>query len=369
MKYHLPMSVQVRSGPNAGEQFRIDLGATTIGRGAGNNIPLDDPAVSPRHARFDQEGENYFIADLGSSKGTFVNGKRIKGRQPLSQGDEIRVGGTILQVGTSFVSQPSTSGPPPQEASSTTTETISNSLLVIIAIALCGVLVLMLGALAGFERQMFPAPFATVVSLALNLTSNRTPTAIQITVEGQTTAPLATSVPSATPTFTPTETETPTLTSTPRPTDTPTPTPTATATRLPRRLDTGTILKDKGIRDGLGQLTIDDSQGLDAVVVLATLQKETVFSVYIRGGDSYRVTSIRDGTFYIYVTQGEDWDKAAARFTRSVRYLRFEQTATFVTTAIKGGRQYTTLAITLYSVPGGTAILIPVSESDFPAQQ
>jgi ABC-type multidrug transport system ATPase subunit len=71
----------------------------TLGRGSPNDIPLDHPAVSRRHARIarlslsgaERDGD-YVIEDLGSTNGTFVNGERVVESRPLRPGDTIRVG-------------------------------------------------------------------------------------------------------------------------------------------------------------------------------------------------------------------------------------------------------------------------------------
>jgi pSer/pThr/pTyr-binding forkhead associated (FHA) protein len=65
-----------------------------IGRGVDNHITLDSPAVSMRHARlFKQEGD-FWIEDLGSREGTWLNGSKMRAqqRQRVSPGDEVTVG-------------------------------------------------------------------------------------------------------------------------------------------------------------------------------------------------------------------------------------------------------------------------------------
>ncbi|HEY9062740.1 MAG TPA: FHA domain-containing protein [Pseudobacteroides sp.] len=72
-----------------------------IGRSSKNKIAVKDPYMSTRHARFSIKDGKYFIEDLGSTNGTFVNGKDLKNiRQPLKDGDKIRIG----QVDFLFVS-------------------------------------------------------------------------------------------------------------------------------------------------------------------------------------------------------------------------------------------------------------------------
>jgi len=65
------------------------LGATTIGRGAENDIVLDNPKISRHHARIECAKGVCTVEDLQSSNGTFVNDKRVT-RAVLSPGDRLR---------------------------------------------------------------------------------------------------------------------------------------------------------------------------------------------------------------------------------------------------------------------------------------
>jgi DNA-binding CsgD family transcriptional regulator len=77
---------------------RVDLvgGRMTIGKGAANEIVLDDPTVSRLHASLEDFAEGWCITDLGSSNGTFVNSDRIWSPHRLRHGDEIRMGRSKL---------------------------------------------------------------------------------------------------------------------------------------------------------------------------------------------------------------------------------------------------------------------------------
>lgn len=78
-------------------QFEISVGreGLTIGRDASNTIRIEDPTVSSMHCHFEVEDDRLVILDSQSTNGTFVNGKAIS-RAILEQGDEIRIGETIL---------------------------------------------------------------------------------------------------------------------------------------------------------------------------------------------------------------------------------------------------------------------------------
>jgi len=64
----------------------------TIGRGAENQIQLEDPSVSGRHAQLQARGDSYELQDLQSTNGTQVNGKAIAAPVLLRVGDQIRFG-------------------------------------------------------------------------------------------------------------------------------------------------------------------------------------------------------------------------------------------------------------------------------------
>ena len=70
--------------------------AVTIGRGDSNDICLDDPAVSRRHAVIEKLAAGWSIQDVGSLNGTFVNGAMLERPRPLYSGDEIVIGDTQL---------------------------------------------------------------------------------------------------------------------------------------------------------------------------------------------------------------------------------------------------------------------------------
>jgi predicted ester cyclase len=67
-----------------------------IGREAGKDIFIDDAGVSRSHARLTQEGNDYFIEDMGSTNGTYVNDGQIRAKYQLQSGDSIRLGGNVV---------------------------------------------------------------------------------------------------------------------------------------------------------------------------------------------------------------------------------------------------------------------------------
>jgi pSer/pThr/pTyr-binding forkhead associated (FHA) protein len=89
--------VEVVAGQDTGKVFRFTRGNVNIGRRAGE-VPLSDGEVSRRHSVIEVFGrEMIFLRDLGSTNGTYHNGRRVSvGR--LRTGDTIGVGKTVLKL-------------------------------------------------------------------------------------------------------------------------------------------------------------------------------------------------------------------------------------------------------------------------------
>ena len=84
-------SLVVRSGPQAGAAFALDVKLTRLGRHPDSEIMLDDITVSRRHADISREGDHYVVRDAGSLNGTYLNMERVDEAQ-LRQGDELQIG-------------------------------------------------------------------------------------------------------------------------------------------------------------------------------------------------------------------------------------------------------------------------------------
>lgn len=64
----------------------------TIGRDKNNDICLDNPAVSRCHAKIYKQGWPFYVEDLKSTNGTFLNGKAVSWKAALSRNDKITIG-------------------------------------------------------------------------------------------------------------------------------------------------------------------------------------------------------------------------------------------------------------------------------------
>jgi predicted component of type VI protein secretion system len=90
--------LQVVRGRSASSTLKLNEGVTSIGRHDDCVIRIKSSQVSRRHCEIVDAGGKLTVRDLGSSNGTFVNGKRINGQQVLKPGDELAVGAVTLQV-------------------------------------------------------------------------------------------------------------------------------------------------------------------------------------------------------------------------------------------------------------------------------
>jgi pSer/pThr/pTyr-binding forkhead associated (FHA) protein len=91
------MAVLDYVGPKGRAVHTLDGDHQTIGRKQGNDLVLDwDGAVSRYHAELELVAGCWFVTDLDSANGTWVNGKRIDAKKALRVGDELRVGDTNL---------------------------------------------------------------------------------------------------------------------------------------------------------------------------------------------------------------------------------------------------------------------------------
>jgi sigma-B regulation protein RsbU (phosphoserine phosphatase) len=79
-------------GPNPGRPFPLDPRRSLIGRRPDSTVFLESLAVSREHAAVLCEDDAYYVEDVGSSNGTFVNGRKIAGRVPFTENDTLQIG-------------------------------------------------------------------------------------------------------------------------------------------------------------------------------------------------------------------------------------------------------------------------------------
>ena len=86
----------IRQGPKPNQVFDLDKDVLSLGREAGNDLIIEDPQISRRHACLTRQGNSYRLEDLGSTNGTFVNGSRVSTPVLLANGDLIGLADTVV---------------------------------------------------------------------------------------------------------------------------------------------------------------------------------------------------------------------------------------------------------------------------------
>jgi len=89
--------VLIRGDDVSGETFKVE-DVLMLGRSPQADIVVDDPYASEFHMRFVSGDEGMVLHDLGSTNGTYVNGRRVTAPQVLVKGDAVQVGKTVLEV-------------------------------------------------------------------------------------------------------------------------------------------------------------------------------------------------------------------------------------------------------------------------------
>jgi pSer/pThr/pTyr-binding forkhead associated (FHA) protein len=70
----------------------------TLGRAAGCQVPLEDAYASQVHARVFQRDGHWYVEDLGSTNGTYLNRRRVAGPMVFKRRDKLQIGNTVLEL-------------------------------------------------------------------------------------------------------------------------------------------------------------------------------------------------------------------------------------------------------------------------------
>lgn len=90
--------IKVEAGFRPGRDMLLLKERTSIGRAEGSDIALfGDSGVEKAHAKIVLDGGRYFLEDLQTPGGSFVNDQKVEGRAPLKTGDQIRIGKSVLR--------------------------------------------------------------------------------------------------------------------------------------------------------------------------------------------------------------------------------------------------------------------------------
>jgi pSer/pThr/pTyr-binding forkhead associated (FHA) protein len=93
--------LHILGGPEKGKSFDLEGDLVRIGRGPESHIRVRDKSVSRRHLEIIKKGDKYYIRDLKSKNGTYVNDEQIKPGEPfeIEQGLPVAIGKTLFCVG------------------------------------------------------------------------------------------------------------------------------------------------------------------------------------------------------------------------------------------------------------------------------
>lgn len=88
----------VTQGPLAGTRITLDTRPILIGRADDSTLKLDDDYASTRHARISQQGEDWYVEDLGSTNGTYLDRAKVTAPTRVPLGAPVRIGKTVIEL-------------------------------------------------------------------------------------------------------------------------------------------------------------------------------------------------------------------------------------------------------------------------------
>jgi pSer/pThr/pTyr-binding forkhead associated (FHA) protein len=93
-----PKHLVVTAGPLSGTRITLGEQAILIGRADDSTLVLTDDFASSRHARLTNRSGQWYVEDLGSTNGTYLDQQRVQGPLLVGPGQPIRIGQTVLEL-------------------------------------------------------------------------------------------------------------------------------------------------------------------------------------------------------------------------------------------------------------------------------
>lgn len=90
--------LRVTGGPLAGTRITLSDQTILIGRADDSTLVLTDDFASSRHARLTQREGQWYVEDLGSTNGTYLDQQRVQGPLAVAPGQPIRIGATVIEL-------------------------------------------------------------------------------------------------------------------------------------------------------------------------------------------------------------------------------------------------------------------------------
>lgn len=94
----LPTTLVITEGPLTGRTIPLGGQPLLIGRAQDAGLVLEDDYASGRHARLFPQGSRWFLEDLGSTNGTFVQGNQLTRTMAIDPGVPVRIGKTVMEL-------------------------------------------------------------------------------------------------------------------------------------------------------------------------------------------------------------------------------------------------------------------------------
>lgn len=93
-----PRRIVITSGPRSGLELDLPETGLSIGRSSGSGLQIKDDYTSSAHAKVVRWRDQWMVQDLGSTNGTYVDGRRITEATPVRVGSSVRIGTTTFEL-------------------------------------------------------------------------------------------------------------------------------------------------------------------------------------------------------------------------------------------------------------------------------
>ena len=153
--------IRAESGPLAGQSFALDRSPFSIGRSADNDLAVPDTLASRQHASLELQGDRWFLRDLGSSNGTFLNRQAVSDSpQPLRSGDLVGIGDSVFVFTTDIqqIPHPQAPGGQPVASQRQRSTWIMAAVIAIVLVIVIVAAVLLFNGLAGKDQEAGATP-------------------------------------------------------------------------------------------------------------------------------------------------------------------------------------------------------------------
>jgi serine/threonine protein kinase len=110
VSYRTEAYLELLNGSHIGKILRLNKDRVILGRKSDADLPLESNTVHRYHAQLVRDQNAWWVEDLQSRNGTFVNGARAQGRVRLNDGDRIHVGDVLIGFRAEAISQPADGG-------------------------------------------------------------------------------------------------------------------------------------------------------------------------------------------------------------------------------------------------------------------